>query len=63
MEKVPCNVIYVDRSVLRDRNIEASRQNAPQDVNRGESAHVAENVQLLLDVFDEGMPTSALFCH
>ncbi|KAH6624658.1 hypothetical protein B0J18DRAFT_185386 [Chaetomium sp. MPI-SDFR-AT-0129] len=53
MEKVPCNVIYVDRSVLQDRNIEAGRRHTPGDATRGESARVAENIQLLLDVFDE----------
>ncbi|KAL2181442.1 uncharacterized protein P884DRAFT_295756 [Thermothelomyces heterothallicus CBS 202.75] len=53
MANVQCHVIYVDRSVSRDRSVRASRWNRDGDAIRGESAHMAENVRLLLDAFDE----------
>ena len=54
MEHVACNVMYVDRSVSRDRLVVAAEQNNNQDAVQGEPAHIAENVKLLLDVFGEG---------
>ncbi|GAB1320308.1 3',5'-cyclic-nucleotide phosphodiesterase [Madurella fahalii] len=53
MENVECNVIYVDRSVSRDRHVRAAGQTSDGDAVEGESAHVAENVKLLLNVFGE----------
>jgi hypothetical protein len=55
MENVACNVIYVDRSVSRDRCVRAGEQNSDRDTVQWEPAHIAENVALLLAVFDEGM--------
>lgn len=55
MENVQCNVIYVDRSVSRDRSVKAGERSSDVDALQGESAHMLENVKLLLDVFDEGM--------
>ena len=54
MEHVACNVMYVDRSVSRDRLVVAGEQNNNRDAAQGEPAHIAENVKLLLDVFGEG---------
>ncbi|KAL2201083.1 hypothetical protein P885DRAFT_73433 [Corynascus similis CBS 632.67] len=53
MENVQCNVIYVDRSVSRDRSVKAGERSSDVDALQGESAHMLENVKLLLDVFDE----------
>jgi hypothetical protein len=53
MENVPCNVIYVDRSVSRDRSIKAGEHVSDGSVSEVEPAHVTENAALLLDVFDE----------
>jgi hypothetical protein len=39
---------------LRDRNVTAGEQNNDRETAEGEPAHFAENVRLLLDVFDEG---------
>lgn len=55
MENVACNVIYVDRSVSRDRCMRAGEQNSDRDTAQREPAHIAKNVALLLGVFDEGM--------
>jgi hypothetical protein len=55
MEHVECNVIYVDRSVSRDRFVRASDESGDNGAVEWESAQVAENVKLLLDVFGEGM--------
>ncbi|KAL2024663.1 hypothetical protein VTK56DRAFT_6864 [Thermocarpiscus australiensis] len=52
MENVSCNVIYVDRSVSRDRYIRAGDQISHKNSPDWESAHLAENVRLLLEVFD-----------
>lgn len=57
MENVECNVIYVDRSVSRDRHVRAGEQTSVRDAIEGESAHIAENVNLLLNVFGEGTHT------
>jgi hypothetical protein len=51
MEHAGCDVIYVDRSVSRDRRV----RNSDKDAAQQEDAHVAENLRLLLDIFDEGM--------
>lgn len=59
MENVACNVIYVDRSVSRDRCIRAGEQNSDRKTAQREPAHIAENVDLLLGVFDEGMRGSS----
>ncbi|KAL2128790.1 hypothetical protein VTI74DRAFT_8654 [Chaetomium olivicolor] len=53
MENVSCNVIYVDRSVSRDRCLRAGEQNSVRDAAPAESGHLAENVRLLLEVFGE----------
>lgn len=55
MENVPCNVIYVDRSVSRDRSIKAGEPIRDGNATEVEPAHVTENAALLLDVFDQGM--------
>ncbi|KAK3302333.1 uncharacterized protein B0T15DRAFT_404466 [Chaetomium strumarium] len=47
MEHAGCDVIYVDRSVSRDRCVRRSEKDAAQQ----EGAHVAENLKLLLDIF------------
>jgi hypothetical protein len=54
MEHVECNVIYVDRSVARDRHVRAAEYTGDVDAVQGESPHVAENLKLLLRVFGEG---------
>ncbi|KAK4148441.1 hypothetical protein C8A00DRAFT_38989 [Chaetomidium leptoderma] len=53
METVPCNVIYVDRSVSRDRHVRAGEQNSDRGAIPWESPHVAENISRLLHVFGE----------
>jgi hypothetical protein len=58
MENVSCNVIYVDRSVSQDRSVKASDERSDKDAFQWESARIAENVQILLGVFDEGMGAS-----
>lgn len=60
MEDIACNVIYVDRSVSRDRHVRAGEQDNDKDAAQWESAHIAENVKLLRDVFDEGICASPL---
>ncbi len=55
MDNVPCNVIYVDRSVSRDRHLVAGEPSSVAEAVQGEPAHVAANVESLLTVFDEGM--------
>lgn len=59
MENVSCNVIYVDRSVSRDRSVRAGEQNSDRWAAEWESPHVAQNVGLLLEVFDEGAPLAS----
>jgi hypothetical protein len=53
MENVPCNVIYVDRSVSRDRSIKAGEHIREANAPEVEPVHVIENAALLLDVFDQ----------
>lgn len=63
MEHATCNVIYVDRAVSRDRYIH-STEPGPDDAQDRiwETSHIAENVELLLNVFGEGWcPSSAPF--
>jgi hypothetical protein len=55
MDNVACNVIYVDRSVSRDRHVVAGESSTVADAVQGEPAHVAANLESLLTVFDEGM--------
>lgn len=55
METVSCNVIYVDRSVARDRYLRRGDQHSDRDVPLEESGHLAENIRLLLEVFGEGI--------
>lgn len=64
MESVSCNVIYVDRCVAQDRSVKAADWAWEKDPSRWESTHLAENVGLLLQVFDEGMPyRESIFAH
>ncbi|KAK0621429.1 hypothetical protein B0T17DRAFT_494020 [Bombardia bombarda] len=53
MEHASCNVIYVDRTVSEDRFIRGDADTVGKDKTEWESAHIAENVKLLLDVFGE----------
>ncbi|KAJ4304231.1 3',5'-cyclic-nucleotide phosphodiesterase [Collariella sp. IMI 366227] len=53
METVSCNVIYVDRSVARDRYLRRGDQHSDRDASLQESGHLAENIRLLLEVFGE----------
>jgi hypothetical protein len=55
MEHASCNVIYVDRTIGKDIFVRASATDSGMDDMEWESAHVAENVKLLLNVFGEGM--------
>lgn len=52
MENVACNVIYVDRSVSQDRHVRARDLSG---LDQTEPSYIAENVKLLLEVFDGGM--------
>ncbi|KAL1844378.1 hypothetical protein VTJ49DRAFT_57 [Mycothermus thermophilus] len=53
MENVACNVIYVDRSVSQDRHVRAREPSGRGAyLDQTEPPHVAENVKLLLEVFD-----------
>lgn len=54
MENVACNVIYVDRSISRDRSVRAGEQGSDWDPSQWESAHIADNVRFLLNSFDQG---------
>jgi len=60
MENARCNVIYVDRAVSHDRFIQSTSGITGKDAEMWETAHIAENVGLLLDVFGEGL--SARIC-
>jgi len=53
MENAPCHVIYVDRAISQDRHVRVDARSAKGDTTPWESAHIAENVGLLLDVFGE----------
>ncbi|KAL2260512.1 hypothetical protein VTK26DRAFT_5456 [Humicola hyalothermophila] len=53
MENVACNVIYVDRSISRDRSVGAPEHESDWDLSQWESARIAENVRVLLNSFDQ----------
>ncbi|KAK1751784.1 3',5'-cyclic-nucleotide phosphodiesterase regA [Echria macrotheca] len=53
MEHARCNVIYVDRAVSHDRHVRATPGTPGKEAGVWETAHLAENVGLLLDVFGE----------
>ncbi|KAK3379531.1 hypothetical protein B0T24DRAFT_160956 [Lasiosphaeria ovina] len=53
MEHASCNVIYVDRGVYQDRHIRGSESSLDKNGLEFGSAHTAENVRLLLDIFGE----------
>ena len=57
MEHATCNVIYVDRAVSRDRYLRGTEPGAGDDARDRiwETSHIAENVELLLNVFGEGL--------
>ncbi|KAK3368102.1 hypothetical protein B0H63DRAFT_69194 [Podospora didyma] len=53
MEHASCNVIYVDRAICQDRYIKGSASSLDKDAVEWESAHTAQNIRLLLDIFGE----------
>ncbi len=65
MEHASCNIIYVDRAVSQDRYIQAGTVSPENDAIPWETAHIADNVKLLLDVFGEGIltPLAAQVCQ
>jgi hypothetical protein len=68
MENATCHVIYVNRKVREDRLIRA--QSKPLEISNGvaldgESGDVGENLQVLLEAFNDGTsarPLPAFVC-
>ncbi|KAK4204476.1 putative camp-specific 3',5'-cyclic phosphodiesterase [Triangularia verruculosa] len=57
MESARCNIIYVDRAVSEDRNVQSSSLSSGAAAASWESSQLRENVRLLLSLFE-----SAFLC-
>lgn len=53
MNFTPCDVIYVDRTVGRERAVASAAEDV-LEAQEWETASIKENVRLLLMTFDEG---------